>query len=102
MGEGDRIQIPVTTIDKLVSELKLDRVDFIKMDIKGAEQQALTGASQVLERHKPRLAIAGEHMPDDPVRIPQIVRRRRPDYQSECGPCFMADWRIYGEVLYFR
>ena len=40
--EGDKevAKIPVTTIDKLVAELKLERVDFIKMDIEGAEQRA--------------------------------------------------------------
>src|SRR5260370_17207178 len=36
--------LPLTTIDKIVSELALDRVDFIKMDIEGAEPNALRGA----------------------------------------------------------
>src|SRR5215472_16695115 len=38
------LQVPVTTIDKLVAELQLPRVDFIKMDVEGAEQKAVVGA----------------------------------------------------------
>jgi len=37
--EGEKV--PLTTIDKLVPELGLERVDFIKMDIEGAEGRAL-------------------------------------------------------------
>ena len=36
-------KLPLTTIDKLVAELNLPRVDFIKMDIEGAEVKALHG-----------------------------------------------------------
>ena len=32
------INVPLTTIDKVVAELHLPRVDFIKMDIKGSEK----------------------------------------------------------------
>src|SRR5436309_2024868 len=48
-------QLPLTTIDKLVDELKLERVDFIKMDIEGAEQRALQGARATLAKHHPRM-----------------------------------------------
>ena len=37
------VELPLTTIDKMVSELNLARVDFIKMDIEGAEPNALRG-----------------------------------------------------------
>ena len=33
--------VPLTTVDAIVRELKLDRVDFIKMDIEGAEVDVL-------------------------------------------------------------
>jgi FkbM family methyltransferase len=38
------MQLPVTTIDHLVEELQLGRVDYIKMDIEGSEREALKGA----------------------------------------------------------
>lgn len=95
-------QIPLTTIDKLVAELKLDRVDFIKMDIEGAEPNALTGGLGTIKRFKPRLSISAYHQPDHPVLIPKIILGARPDYRMECGPCAEADRSIRPDVLYFR
>lgn len=52
------VEIELTTIDDLVAELKLPRVDFIKMDIEGAEKQALAGGRSTIRRFRPRLAVA--------------------------------------------
>ena len=53
--------IPVTTIAKLCADLNLAQVDFIKMDIEGAEIQALEGALPLLEKFHPKLAITTYH-----------------------------------------
>jgi FkbM family methyltransferase len=95
-------KVPLTTIDNLVAELKLDRVDFIKMDIEGAEQRALAGARGILSRFHPRLALSAYHRPDDPVGIPAAVRAAWPGYTMECGPCADATTFIRPDVLYFR
>jgi FkbM family methyltransferase len=102
--EGDQPvdRMPVTTIDKLVTELHLARVDYIKMDIEGAEQNALSGARETLRRFRPRMALASYHLPEDPVGIPQIVRQAWPAYRMECGPCAYAKGIIRPEALYFR
>jgi len=49
--------LPLTTIDKIVDELSLDRVDFIKMDIEGSEVKALRGAQHTLARFRPWLEV---------------------------------------------
>jgi len=59
-GENETI-ITCTTIDDLVTDLKLSRLDFIKMDIEGAEIEALKGAVNTLETLEPNLAIASYH-----------------------------------------
>ncbi|HZT31978.1 MAG TPA: FkbM family methyltransferase [Bryobacteraceae bacterium] len=95
------IQVPLVTIDELVAELKLERVDYIKMDIEGAETHALAGAQQTLAKFHPRLSLASYHVPTDPERIPQLVRQAWPGYQMECGPCAEANGRVRPDVLYF-
>jgi FkbM family methyltransferase len=78
-------KVPLTTIDKLVGELKLERVDFINMDIEGAERQALAGARDTLTRHKPRLAVAAYHLPDEPEMLPAVIFQAWSGQQMECG-----------------
>ncbi len=79
--------VPLTTIDKLVEELHLERVDYIKMDIEGAEKKALAGAKLTIARFKPRMAIALEHLPDDTEAIPALIAKLWPGRNIECGPC---------------
>ncbi len=96
------VRVPVTTIDKLVSELGLTRVDFIKMDIEGAERYALAGARQSLRKYRPRLSLATYHTPDDPAAIRRAVLAAEPRYQEACGAC--TDWGSYirQEVVHYH
>jgi FkbM family methyltransferase len=98
---GSGVKVPLTTIDKLVAELKLPKVDFIKMDIEGAEKQALAGARETLARFHPRMSIAMEHLPDDWVAIPRTVRGIAGTYRSQCGPCEWAHGQIQPHTMYF-
>jgi FkbM family methyltransferase len=97
-GRGPTIYL--TTIDKLVAELHLPGVDFIKMDIEGSEMQALEGAADTVRRFRPRMAISLEHRPTDPDRIPVLVKRLWPDYSAQCGPCTNVNGNIQPDVLF--
>ncbi|HYW45041.1 MAG TPA: FkbM family methyltransferase [Bryobacteraceae bacterium] len=99
-GTSPGVDVPLTTIDKLVADLKLPRVDFIKMDIEGAEKQALAGARNTLVKFRPRLSIATEHLFDDAVAIPRTVRGMLPGYQLRCGPCEWADGHFRPQTIY--
>jgi hypothetical protein len=101
-GTVDVQKIPLTTIDHLVKELNLDRVDYIKMDIEGSEPRALEGAQETLKKFKPRISVTTYHEPDHPKLIPEIIKKARPDYTIECGPCSEAGNAIRPDVLYFR
>ena len=101
-GAVDVQKIPLTTIDNLVKELKLDRVDYIKMDIEGAEPKALAGARDTLAQYKPRMSISAYHAPDHPKLIPEVIRAARPDYQMSCGPCAETNFSVRPDVLYFK
>jgi len=80
-----RTPVPVRTIDSLVESLGLPRVDFIKMDIEGAECKALAGARRTLQTWKPRLALCTYHLPGDPRQIPALVHSIQPSYRMEYG-----------------
>jgi FkbM family methyltransferase len=97
------VQAPLTTIDRVVEELQLPRVDYIKMDIEGAEVRALTGAQSTIARFHPRLSISTEHLPDDAVKIPALVGKLWAGYHMACGPCLETkDAHVRPDVLYFR
>ncbi len=99
----DTYKVPLTTIDALFAELNLDRIDFIKMNIEGAEQRALAGSSLILSQFKPRMAIAANHHDDDISRIPELVRSARSDYFMACGACYVDHDRlmVLPEILFF-
>ena len=97
------VEAPLTTIDRAVAELHLPRVDYIKMDIEGAEAKALSGARDTIGKFRPRLSIATEHFLEDGSRIPAAVRQLWHGYTEICGPCLETkDGHIRPDVLYFR
>lgn len=100
-GTTETIQAPLTTIDKLVEELKLDRVDYIKFDIEGAERRALAGGKQTLAKFHPRMAVCVYHLPDDPVVIPQVIRAAWNGYKEECGACLVTEGHVTPEVFFY-
>jgi FkbM family methyltransferase len=61
-GYGRIRRVRATTLDEELRRLNLDRVDFIKMDVEGAEIEILKGASRTLRNNAPRLAIATYHV----------------------------------------
>jgi FkbM family methyltransferase len=79
-GPGTRVgnnegqyQVRTLNIDDLCARENLPRVDFIKMDIEGAEVDALKGSEQTIRRHKPKLAVTLYHSLGDFAAIPKFL-----------------------------
>ena len=100
-GSQEGPKVPLTTIDKIVTELGLTRVDCIKMDIQGAEAAALRGAAQTLQRYRPRLLISTEHRADDPETLPKLIDTLAGGYRIRRGPCLMGIIRLRPIALFF-
>jgi FkbM family methyltransferase len=70
---GGELRVRTVTVDAFVEQAAIDRVDWVKMDIEGAELPALRGAEATLRRDRPTLSIAAYHRPDDLVSIPAWI-----------------------------
>jgi len=80
-----------TTLDDYASK-NLKRVDFIKMDIEGAEMSALEGAASLIQEYKPRLAISAYHKPDDLWVIANKIKTLNSDYELSFGHHSPVQW----------
>jgi FkbM family methyltransferase len=69
----------------------------IKLDVEGAEVEALKGASRLIRRHKPKLAICAYHRSDDFVNLIDTVMSIRDDYRFALRHYSPI---IYDSVLY--
>jgi FkbM family methyltransferase len=65
--------VPLRRIDDLVIDGKIERVDFLKLDIEGAEMSALRGAEAAIRRFRPKLAISIYHQPNDFFEIADFI-----------------------------
>lgn len=79
-----------TTIDDYAKSMR--RLDFIKMDIEGAEMAALAGAANTVREFRPRLAISGYHKPEDLWEIPERILQLNPDYRLAFGHHTPITW----------
>jgi FkbM family methyltransferase len=86
-GPGSRIsphgtiEAVTVSIDDFVDARGLQKVDFIKMDIEGAEQAAIRGAAHTISRFQPKLAIAAYHGSDALWEIPLLITEINPRYR---------------------
>ena len=67
-GKGTQ-KVDVDTLDNIIKE----KVDYIKLDIEGAEQDAIEGAKNTIQKYKPVLAICIYHKAEDWYEIPKKV-----------------------------
>lgn len=75
-GHGDMIE--AVSLDEAVYD---KRPTFIKMDIEGAEQEALKGCRKIIQSYKPKLAICVYHKPEDFYEIPSMLKEMNPEYK---------------------
>jgi FkbM family methyltransferase len=78
VSNGTGTKVEVTSIDEV---LRGEPVTYIKMNIEGAEQEALRGAAASITRWRPKLAISAYHRAQDLWQIPELVREIHAGYR---------------------
>lgn len=58
---GAEIDVPVRSVDSVVEERKLDRLDILHLDIQGYEMEALKGALTTIKKGKLRFLFVSTH-----------------------------------------
>ena len=80
--EGE-LTVPVTTLDAWCDAHGVIP-DFVKMDLEGAEVDAIHGAARLFSTHAPRFAICLYHRLSDMWEIPHLLKRLCPRYTFWC------------------
>lgn len=76
----ESIRVPMIDLDSFVRDNNIERVDFIKADIEGAERDMLKGAQWILSEFAPKLSICEYHLPDDPQVLERLILEANPNY----------------------
>ena len=77
LGESGRIEVPTVAIDDDIDE----PVTFIKMDIEGAEEQALAGCRKKIAESHPKLALSVYHNHKDLWKLARMIDEYDPGYR---------------------
>ena len=73
------IEVECRALDGVLGEEECPTI--IKMDIEGAETEAIPGAAKTIARCRPILAICAYHRCDHLYRIPKLLQAVNPDYR---------------------
>jgi FkbM family methyltransferase len=79
--ESGQNRIEAITLDEFVIEHRLEKVDFLKMDVEGSELEILRGSEETLRKFKPNCAIAVYHKFRDLVEITTFLHDIIPEYR---------------------
>ncbi len=83
LDENSPMKVPAVTLDEWCAQHDIVPT-FIKLNLEGAEGRALTGAKEIISKHRPRLAVAIYHSLADMGVIPALIKSFCPDYRFWC------------------
>lgn len=88
---GVGIPVESVTLDGILGDVE---PTYIKMDIEGAELDALTGAAKIIERNSPVLSVCTYHRQDHLWKIPLLIRSINPSYRFFLRPHLLEVWDL--------
>jgi FkbM family methyltransferase len=79
---GDQSEsVHATSIDAFMAARRIDRLDFIKLDVEGAEPKVLEGAVESIRKHRPFCAVCIYHGVDQFFSLPLFFRDHFENYK---------------------
>ncbi|AXC11528.1 hypothetical protein ACPOL_2204 [Acidisarcina polymorpha] len=88
---GGELVVDCVSLDEALSD---SEPTYIKMDIEGAELDALNGARGIIERHSPVLAICSYHLQNHLWKVPLLIRSMSDQYSFYLRPHFLEGWDL--------
>jgi len=81
ISEHGTESIEVVQLDLFLSDTEKNKLTYIKLDIEGAELEALKGMKNIINKNKPKLAICVYHKLGDFWEIPLFIKSLNPEYK---------------------
>lgn len=81
VDDGGTVELPCRTLDSLFAAPEAACPTMIKMDIEGAEIQAIPGAADTIARCRPVMAVCAYHHCSDLWVLPELLKAALPDYR---------------------
>ena len=92
------VELVTATLDEILAKGHAPNyIDFMSIDIEGAEYDALLGAREMIHRHRPGLAICLYHRPEHLWQIPLLVHSWNLGYRFFLRSHALNGWEL---VLY--
>ncbi len=97
VGSTRSYENKLISVNKItVDSLSLDRCDYIKYDVEGAEADALVGAYDTISKHLPTLLISAYHKSQDIFSLVLYIKKTHPEYnlylrRIRCVPAWEMD-----------
>jgi FkbM family methyltransferase len=91
IAKGGGVLVECASLDELAADVA---PTYIKMDLEGAEEDALQGASRLIQEHSPILAVCLYHRPSDLWRIPSLILSLVDNYKLFLRPHFGDGWDL--------
>jgi len=88
VGKGGMV-VDCVTLDQVLAGTQ---PTYIKIDIEGAELDALNGARGMIQRYSPVLAICSYHLQDHLWKIPLLIHSINPNYSFFLRPHLVEGW----------
>ncbi len=91
---GTGVETTMRAVDSVLSGAP---ASYIKLDVEGAEYEALCGARNTIARFRPKLLCAAYHRNEDLFRLPLLIHALHPGYRLylrhfPCVPAWETNW----------